>query len=198
LPRWRGAAPIQRAILEGDTETGITIMQMDEGLDTGPMLYKVTCPIHANDTSEVLHDRLAELGAQAIIQTLEHLSEIKPEQQDDNLATYAHKIKKEEGALDWNLSAKELILKIHAFNPWPVAYFDSVRVWDAELVNNNISKAISGTILKTSSRGIDVATGDGVLRLLKLQFPGGKVLSAADILNSRQNDFAIGKILRSS
>lgn len=195
LPRWRGAAPIQRAILAGDNESGVTIMQMDKGLDTGAMLYKVTCPIHSDDTSEVLHDRLADLGAQALLHTLNHFSEIKPEAQDNELATYAHKITKEEALLDWRAPAEELARKVRAFNPWPVAFFENARVWQAEVVEKNVSTLQPGTIVQASSQGIDVATGNNVLRLQKLQLPGGRVLSAADILNARRNEFAEGKLL---
>ena len=196
LPRWRGAAPIQRAILAGDTKSGVTIMQMDEGLDTGPMLSEVECPIYENDTSEMLHDRLAGIGSQALLFTLDQLSEIKPQQQDNALATYAHKIKKEEAELDWNIPAQELARKVRAFNPWPVAFFEGMRVWQAEALTET-THANPGTILRSSAQGIDVATTEGVLRLLKLQLPGGRELSVADILNARKNDFAVGKILRS-
>ena len=123
LPRFRGAAPIQRAILAGDTETGITIMQMDEGLDTGAMLKKIYCPIEKTDTSATLHEKLAKLGADALIETLENLTTITPEPQDESKATYAHKISKEEAEIDWHTSAKELSQKIRAFDPWPVAFF---------------------------------------------------------------------------
>lgn len=192
LPRWRGAAPIQRAILAGDTTTGITIMQMDEGLDTGAMLHTIECPIHADDTSEKLHDRLAELGAKALLDTLENFSSMTPIQQDNTLATYAHKIKKEEAELDWNLSAEELERKVRAYNPWPIAFFDGIRVWEATAQKENTT-AQPGTIVQASAQGIDVATSRGTLRLLKLQLPGGKVLSVADILNARKSEFTVGK-----
>lgn len=193
LPRWRGAAPIQRAILAGDAVTGVTIMQMDAGLDTGAMLYKVECPIEASDTSERLHDRLAELGAKALLHTLDHLATIQPEAQEDALATYAHKIKKEEAELDWNLPAAALVLKVRAYNPWPVAFSNGVRVWEAMAVEQDTKHIPPGTIVQASIQGIDVATGQGILRLLKLQLPGGKVLSAADILNARKNEFGVGQ-----
>jgi methionyl-tRNA formyltransferase len=196
LPRWRGAAPIQRAILAGDEKTGITIMQMDEGLDTGAMLYKVECPIALTDTSETLHDRLAELGADALLKTLENFGEIKPEAQNQNLATYAHKIKKEEGKINWSQSAAEISRQVRAFNPWPVAFFGdaerAVRVWEAE---EKTGTGNAGTIIHSSSEGIDVATGNGVIRLLKLQLPGGRVLTAAELLHSRASEFAVGKML---
>lgn len=201
LPRWRGAAPIQRSILSGDSKTGITIMQMDEGLDTGAMLHKVECSIGPNDTSETLHDRLAELGAKALLDTLNHLADIKPEAQDNSLATYAQKIKKEEAQVDWTGSADEIVRKVHAFNPWPVAYFNmgenAVRIWEAEVLKEDVKNAVPGAIVQVSSRGIDVTTGNGILRLQKLQFPGGRAMSAADILNSRKTEFAIGNVFSS-
>lgn len=195
LPRWRGAAPIQRAVLAGDTKTGITIMQMDEGLDTGAMLYKIDCPITETDTSQSLHEKLAVMGSEAILHVLTHFTELNPETQNNTLATYAHKIKKEEAALDWQASAEELDRKIRAFNPWPVAFFaNNIRVWQAKVLAGE-SRHKPGTILHAAVDGIDVATGRGVLRLLTLQFPGGRVLSVADILHARKNDFAVGKQL---
>lgn len=197
LPKWRGAAPIQRAILAGDKTTGITLMQMDEGLDTGNMLYKVEYPISEHDTSETVHDHLAELGAEALLHTLASLNEIKSEVQDSSLATYAHKIKKEEAQLDWNLSAQELAYKVRAFNPWPIASSNIgekiVRFWQVEVLDNQIENATPGMIVNSSTAGIDIATKKGILRLLKLQLPGGKVLSAADILNAQREEFAKGK-----
>ncbi len=199
LPRWRGAAPIQRAILAGDSETGITIMQMDEGLDTGAMLYKLACPILPDDTSEILHDRLVDLGAKALMHTLNHISDIQPEQQNNNLATYAHKIKKEEAHIDWSEPAQAIARKVHAFNPWPVAFVgggdSAIRIWEANVLSNeNKSNLTPGTIVEASAHGIDIATAKGVIRLQKLQLPGGRVLSVADIMNSRKSEFTVGKI----
>jgi methionyl-tRNA formyltransferase len=198
LPRFRGAAPIQRAILAGDKKTGITIMQMNEGLDTGPMLYKTECEITEQDTSKTLHDKLAVLGKETLLTALEKLSSLNPEPQNDSLATYAHKISKEEAKLDWNLSAEELNRKIRGFNPWPVAYCalgDKIlRVWEAQVIKKEINET-PGKILHTSRDGIDIATGKNILRLLKLQLPSGRVLSATEILNAHQHDFAAGKIL---
>lgn len=200
LPLWRGAAPIQRAILAGDMKTGVTIMQMDKGLDTGDMLYKVECPIHADDTSALLHDRLASLGAQALLETLENLDSIKPERQNNQFATYAHKITKEEAILDWHQSATELNRKIHAFNPWPIAETtcdeNLFRIWQVEALEQPTGDAQPGEILQVSKQGIDVATGNGVLRLLKIQLPGGKPLSIGDILNARSHLFSLGKLLK--
>ncbi len=196
LPRLRGAAPIQRAILAGDDKTGITIMQMDKGLDTGDILYKVECPIHPDDTSATLHDRLATLGAEALLTTLDQLDSIKPEKQNNALATYAHKILKEEARLDWNKSAIELHHHIRAFNPWPVAETRCdemiLRIWQAECLQQE-TNAKAGEILQVSRQGMDVATGNGLLRLLKIQLPGGKPLSVGDILNARSHLFSVGK-----
>jgi methionyl-tRNA formyltransferase len=190
LPRLRGAAPIQRAILAGDAKTGITIMQMDEGLDTGDMLYKVECPILSNDTSYTLHDKLAKLGADALLITLDRLSNqsLHPEKQDESHATYAHKISKEEAKLEWRLTASELDRKIRAFNPWPVACTmmdeNVLRIWQAEVKENFSANVQPGKILHISRDGIDVAAGMGIVRLLKMQLAGGRVLSAADMINT--------------
>lgn len=201
LPHWRGAAPIQRSILAGDVKTGVTIMQMDAGLDTGDMLYKVECPIQSKDTSQALHDRLAKLGAEALLITLERLAKntLHPELQDHAHANYAHKISKEEAELDWSASARELDLKIRAFNPWPVAQTmvngEILRVWQAEVVESHTTQTQPGKIVHVSTEGIDVVTGNGVLRLQKMQLPGGRVLSAADLLNSRRDDFHLDTVL---
>lgn len=198
LPRWRGAAPIQRAILAGDAETGVTIMQMDKGLDTGDMLTKISCPISPHDTSATLHDRLATLGADALLATLRNFSALKPEKQNSAHATYAQKITKEEAKLNWNCSAQELARTIRAFNPWPVAFVQqgetTMRIWQASVIAMP-NKQPAGTILQLSSAGIDVATNEGALRLEKIQLPGGRVLSAAEILNSRASIFAVGNTL---
>jgi methionyl-tRNA formyltransferase len=195
LPRWRGAAPIQRAILAGDEKTGITIMQMDEGLDTGGMLYKLDCPIEKNDTSASLHDKLAQLGAQALLSTLDQLETLAFCAQDNALVTYAHKIKKEEAQINWHLPALEIERMIRAFNPWPVAFFgENIRVWNAVSLSVACQET-PGTILQTTHEGIDVATGKNILRLQTLQLPGGRALAVADLLNSRAEIFSAGKML---
>lgn len=198
LPRWRGAAPIQRAIAAGDRETGVTLMQMDVGLDTGAMLLKVTTPISADDTGGSLHDRLAQIGAPALLETLEQLAAgaAKPQAQDNSLATYAHKLTKEEAKLDWTRSAADLHNLIRAFNPWPVTHTeldgDTIRVWKAERQTGN-HQAAPGTLLDVSRDGVTVATGDGLLRLTELQLPGGKCLPVAALLNSRADWLQAGK-----
>jgi methionyl-tRNA formyltransferase len=195
LPRWRGAAPIQRALLAGDPETGVTIMQMAAGLDTGDMLTKMATPIGSEDTAATLHDRLAQLGAEALLDTLEHLQrgDLAPAPQDDAHACYAAKIDKAEAWLDWTRSAPELERQVRAFNPWPVAQTGLrdliLRLWEARALDRPHGAA-PGTVVSAGRDGIDVACGQGVLRLLRVQLPGGKPLAAAEFLNARSVDGA--------
>ena len=200
LPRWRGAAPIQRSLWAGDTETGVTIMQMDVGLDTGDMLYKLACPITAEDTSGTLYDKLANLGPQGLIETLKQLAAgtAKPVVQDEALVTYAQKLSKEEARIDWSLPAAQLERCIRAFNPWPMSWIEidgqPVKVWQASVIDV-ATTAEPGTIIEATKQGIQVATSDGVLNLLSLQPAGKKAMSAQDLLNSRREWFAPGNRL---
>lgn len=200
LPRWRGAAPIQRSLWAGDDETGVTIMQMDVGLDTGDMLYKLACPITPDDTSASLYDKLAELGPQGLIETLQLLAsgKARPEVQDESQVTYAEKLSKEEALLDWSLSAAQLERCIRAFNPWPMSYFmmdgQPVKVWKASVLEA-ATNAAPGTILEADKQGIQVATAQGVLNIEELQPAGKKAMKAQDLLNSRKAFFAPGNRL---
>jgi len=190
LPRWRGAAPIQRAIEHGDVKTGVTIMQMDLGLDTGDMLHKAECEIGVSTTSAQLHDTLAALGADALQHTLELLHEntLVPQKQDESASCYAAKIEKAEAVIDWQRPAVELHRKVCAFNSWPVAQTslasEVIRIWETTVVNE-ASGFDPGQIVSTDN-ALDVATTDGILRIHKLQPPGKKAMSAGDFLNSRQ------------
>ncbi len=196
LPRWRGAAPIQRAIEAGDSETGVTIMQMDEGLDTGPMLTIARCAIAADDTTASLYDKLALLGAPSLIATLQALAQgaALPQQQDDSLTCYAAKIEKSEALLDWQRSANALDRQIRAFNPEPIAYGNlhgqRIKIYRAQ--PGPSLNSTPGTIVGANSAGIDVACGEGSLRILSLQMPGGKVLSSQQVLNGHAELFKPG------
>jgi len=186
LPRWRGAAPIQRALLAGDNTTGITLMQMDKGLDTGAMLADVNCPIHAKDTGQDLHDRLAALGAELLAKHIDTVETLTPVAQDNDLANYAHKLEKKESLLDWQDDAELLARKIRAFTPWPgtqVSLFDQkLRVHAVEVIDTDTVGDV-GSIISCQRTGIDVQTGKGILRLLTVQKAGGRPLSVADFLN---------------
>ncbi|WIO74278.1 methionyl-tRNA formyltransferase [Porticoccaceae bacterium LTM1] len=195
LPRWRGAAPIQRAIEAGDAETGVTIMQMDVGLDTGDMLIKATTPIDQHDTAASLHDKLAELGRPALLTALEQLAEgeARPKKQDDALANYASKLSKEEALIDWQQPAVEIDRKVRAFNPFPVATTDvgdqRVRIWAAEPLADS---GTPGKVLRADSLGIVVGCGKGSLCITELQLPGKKRLTAAEVLRGNAELFAPG------
>jgi methionyl-tRNA formyltransferase len=191
LPRWRGAAPIQRAIEAGDSETGVCIMQMDEGLDTGPVLHRVTLPIGKNETGGSLHDKLAEAGADALLSCIEALARgapPEPVRQTAHGLSYARKLLKAEAQINWREPAQQLERRIRAFNPWPVAWCtingERTRIWRAAHEKLDHDRE-PGTVLKANKAGIEIATGKQILRLLELQRPGGKRVSAAQYLNSR-------------
>ncbi len=187
LPRWRGAAPIQRVIESGDSKTGITFMQMDSGLDTGAILKQIDCPVLPDDTAGKLHDRLAELGANHINELLTDIvnQKIKALVQDNSNATYANKISKQDAKLDWKLPAVELERKIRAFNPFPVSHTVikdiNVRVWEAEVKTGTENRSV-GTILN-NNKSLDIVTGKDLLAITKLQLPGKRPMSAKEFLN---------------
>ena len=196
LPRWRGAAPIQRSILAGDAQTGITIMQMDVGLDTGDMLLKKTCSIADDDTGSSLHDRLSIMGAEALMEILPAIANgsLQPEKQDDSLANYAEKLQKAEAIIDWTKSASDVKAQVNAFNAWPVAQTpidlkqdgkpQMMRIWQAQLTDGVVGAEPPGKVLNCNKQGIDVATGDGVLRLMKIQMPGKKPMDVPAFVNA--------------
>jgi len=205
LPRWRGAAPIQRAIIAGDAETGVTIMQMAKGLDTGDMLAKVTTAIDPNETAAELHDRLAVLGNSALIGVIEQLATgtAKPEVQDESETCYAAKLSKAEAPLDWSATVETCQRQISAFNPFPVATAqlgeETLRIWRSEIIEYDSSATQPGSIISADKQGITVQTGAGTLMILECQTPGKKRMSAADFVNARPalrepgNSFVVSK-----
>jgi len=192
LPRWRGAAPIPRAIEAGDSITGVSIMQMEAGLDTGPVLARAPIPITDIDTAQTLHDRLARLGAATLISTLERMTrgEIMPSPQDPTHACYALKLRKEEAPIDWRQPAAVLHRKIRALNPWPVAGTvwrgQTLRLWEVGPLEKQRAADTAGTIVQADAAGVRVFTGDGVLNVTRLQVQGGKSLAAGDFLNGHR------------
>lgn len=197
LPRWRGAAPIQRAIEAGDRETGVTIMQMDVGLDTGDMLHKVSCDIEDHETGGSLHDKLAALGPPALLHTLKAIAgnDLQPIKQDDSLSTYAGKISKQEAAIDWRQSAGAIDRKVRAFNPFPVAFSTledkSIRLW-ATTPLTETTQAMPGTIITSNRESLVIACGEGSLAVRKAQLPGKKPLPIEDIMRGNADFFAKG------
>lgn len=191
LPRWRGAAPIQRAILAGDSKTGICIMQMEAGLDTGPVIKRAEIAIETTDTGVTLHDKLTQLGAATLLETLTDIEKLQQNAipQNDADSCYAAKLLKTEATIDWSQSAVQIERQIRAFNAWPVAQTQwqekTLRIWHAEAVNDTTAIATPGTIVQVNRQGIDVATGAGRLRLLTLQAPGKKALPVNDFLNAQ-------------
>ncbi|MCK8641866.1 methionyl-tRNA formyltransferase [Acinetobacter schindleri] len=204
LPRWRGAAPIQRAIATGDAETGVTIMKMAAGLDTGDMMYKTICPIEPQDTSASLHDKLAQQGAEATVKVLESEESLQHyldhrEVQDEALTVYAHKLSKAEAKIDWTQDAVTIDRNIRAFNPWPVAFTpidetNNLRVWGSLLSHENAGGKAPGTILALDKNGVHVACGDQkAICLTSLQWPGGKALNPVQINQTQK--LHVGQIL---
>jgi len=195
LPRWRGAAPIHRAVMAGDAKTGITIMKVVKKLDAGDKLYKAECPISADATSSSLHDQLAQMGAEGLVKVVDQIADgsLQAEPQDEALVTYAHKLEKQESNLDWQNSAVELDRKVRGLNAWPVAqtlYRGQVlRVWRSQVLDRRAEQA-PGTI-SCAEHALDVATGDGVLRLLEVQLPGGKRIAGKDFMNAHPSDHVI-------
>lgn len=188
LPRWRGAAPIQRAVLAGDASSGVTIMRMEEGLDTGPMYLIETVDMAADETGGSLHDRLSALGAKALLSALPGILDgsLPAVPQDDNQACYAKKLDKAEARMDWQLAAVDLERQVRAFDPWPVAHTRyenaALRVWQAHAVSG--VGGAPGTVMSAGRQGIDVATGDGLLRITRLQLPGKRAMDARDFINA--------------
>jgi methionyl-tRNA formyltransferase len=196
LPRWRGAAPIQRAILAGDAETGVDLMQMEAGLDTGPVLLEARTPIEPDDTGGRLHDRLAALGAATLADGLARVlrgDTLAPTAQREDGVAYAHKLDKAEARLDWNEPAVALARKVRAFDPWPVAEAvidgERLRIWSAQALDADAGAA-PGRVVATQRDAIDVATGAGVLRITELQREGGRRIAVRDWLNARRDGVA--------
>jgi methionyl-tRNA formyltransferase len=191
LPRWRGAAPIQRAILAGDSTSGVTVMQMEAGLDTGPMLLKSEIPIAPADTSASLYDKLAVLGCKSLVSVLDSLqnSALSAQAQDSAEANYATKLTKAEGAINWHQSAQQISLQVRGLNPWPVAYSDwqdsRLRIWMAHAIETS-SNQPAGTLVALDKTGLEVACGTGHLKITQLQWPGGKALIQSELMNLKQ------------
>jgi methionyl-tRNA formyltransferase len=200
LPRWRGAAPIQRAIEAGDTETGITLMQMDKGLDTGPMLAKRSLIISADDTSQSLHDKLATIASELLLANLPMWPNTPPtpQSQPSDGAVYAHKLKSEEAAIDWSLAAETIERKIRAFYPWPGSYAlladgTRLKIGAATIDVDHPTAATTGKIIAASSEGLVVSTGNGNLCITQAQLPGGRMLPMRDLLNGHSKSLANGQ-----
>lgn len=193
LPRWRGAAPIQRAILAGDRETGVCLMQMEAGLDSGPVLAQVRTEISDRETGGSLHDRLSLLAADLLARHLDALAagSLTAMPQDESLVTYAAKLDKAEAAIDWTGAADDIERQVRAFNPWPVAQADyqgeKLRIWDATAIDG-VTASEPGAVVAAGPEGIDVACGKNGLRLLEIQLPGGKRMASKDFLNARSVD----------
>ena len=192
LPRWRGAAPIQRAMLAGDQQTGVAIMQMQRGLDTGPVYLTQSVPIQATDSAQTLHDRLAAQGATTLLEALPGIitGQLTAQPQPTVGITYAHRLEKTEAWVDWQQPAVQIARQVQAFNPWPVAqtllHTQRLRLWQAQAVAtaHTATAATPGSVLRAEAQGIEVATGAGVLRITRLQLPGKRAMSAQDFVNA--------------
>lgn len=202
LPRWRGAAPIARAILEGDANTGVSIMQMDAGLDTGAILKQESIVIENTDTAEILAEKLAYLGAKLLLQVLQEVENgsARAAAQNNSVSTYAAKITKEEAKINWHDDVRKIERMIRAFNPWPIAYTNiddkNLRIWQAEIISDDANNNLAfGSIVRANRDGIDVAAGNGILRLIKIQLPGKRAMHVSEILKAHQDLFCVGKIL---
>lgn len=199
LPKYRGASPIQRVILDGEKKTGVTIMQMDAGIDTGDMLYKVETEISDEDTFETLHDRLTGIGAEAIVEALPLIEsgELVPEKQDDSQSCYAKLIKKEMGKIDFNKSAEEVSRLVRGMNPWPSAYTflsgKQMKIWRVSVLPQTDDKAVPGEIVELTKDGITVKCGEGSVKILELQLEGKKRMAAKDFLLGAKPE--VGSIL---
>lgn len=201
LPRWRGASPIQHALLHGDSQTGVTIMQMDVGMDTGNMLEKVSCVVDDTDTAQTLHDKLSVLSPAPLLKVLNTLQHehLVPEVQQESLVTYAGKITKEHAQINWSAPAIDIDRMIRAYHPWPVAYThvgdEVMRIHQAEVLTTS-TNATPGAIVSLDKFGMRVATGSTELLIQKIQFSGGKVIRIADYLNSQKNQLQVGTLLK--
>jgi methionyl-tRNA formyltransferase len=201
LPRWRGASPIQHAILQGDFQSGVTIMQMDVGMDTGDMLAEVSCEIAPEETAGTLHDKLAQLAASPLLATLDALAagRATATPQDNSLATYAGKINKEDARINWQQPVDAIARLIRAYNPWPIAYTGNgdnvIRIHQAKILTTR-SQALPGTVVSIDKSGLQVATGDRILSIQRLQFAGGKVISIPDLINSGRAPSLLQQVLQ--
>lgn len=201
LPRWRGPTPIQSAILFGDKKTGISIIKMNENIDTGNIMHLVECKISPIETTETLTLKLIEIGVKALLETLNkiHKNIIVEKIQNEKYATFTKKIYKKDGLINWSNKASELDKLIRAFNPWPVCYFMinkiAIRVWDAKVILNKKKKSHIGEIVDFNENGIQINTIDHILNIQKIQFPGKKIVHVKKIINSQKNLFIIGKII---
>lgn len=203
LPQWRGAAPIQRAVWAGDDETGVTIMQMDEGLDTGDILSIHRIAIEAQDTSAQLYQKLADLGPKVLVQALEKFTSLTPTKQNNDEASYAAKLSRTEAYLDWQMPAQQLERNVRAFNPWPIAWFSykekPIKVWQSHtesLIESEQLQVSAGEIISYDKHGLKIATNDGVLIITELQLAGKKAQAVSQIVNGQASMFTVGDILQ--